>query len=69
VGENFGVSVALEVVAVALEFAPEFVVVLDDPVVNNRHFSGTVRVRVRVRVRGRTVRTPSGVADPDATAA
>ncbi len=68
-GDDFGVGVALEAVSAVFEFATQFGVVLDDPVVDDRNFSGAVRVGMSVRIRGRSVRTPSSVADSDAASA
>jgi hypothetical protein len=65
VRHDFGVGVAVELVAAVGEFGPQLVVVLDDAVVDDRHLARAVGVRVGVRVAGRAVGAPAGVADAD----
>jgi len=47
------------------EFVTQGLVVLDDPVVDNRDIAGTVLMQVGVLVGRRTMRATAGVADAD----
>jgi len=62
-GNDLGV--ATEVVALAFELCAEFVVVLDDAVVDDRDLVGAVRVGMGVGVRRLAMRAPACVADAD----
>ena len=55
---NFGIRLRLEFIAVFLEVLPEFLVVLDDSVVDDRK-RRTGHVRVRVRFTWCSVRRPA----------
>ena len=62
-GQDLGVGLRLEVVAVGDEAVGELDVVLDDPVVHQGQLAVAVRVGVGVGLRRSAVRGPPGVAD------
>ncbi len=70
VGDDLGVGLALEVVALGLQLGAQFVMVFDDAVVHQRHARLAVRaggeMRVRVVHLGRAMRGPAGVGDAGA---
>ena len=63
VGEHFGVGLAFERDALALQKSLKRRVVLDDAVVNDRDLAGSVLVRVRVGLARPAVRGPARVRD------
>ena len=65
VREHFGVGLALENVAEVDQAGTKRRVVLDDAVVDDRDFSGTVHMRVGVGVRGTPVGRPARVSHAD----
>ena len=64
VGDDFRIGLRLEFVPLGLQFEPEFVVVLDDPVVNDGNAACTVHVRMRIGFGWRAMSGPAGVPDP-----
>lgn len=60
-GNDFGIGLAREFVTLGLEFATEFVGIVERPVVHQGDASRGIRVRVGVLVRLSTVRRPTRV--------
>ena len=63
VGDDLAIGLALEHPAPGGEFGAQFLEVLDDAIVDNRHLAG--RVGVSVGGRRRAMRGPAGVRDAD----
>ena len=63
VGDDFGVGLGDELVALFFELALQIDVILDDSVVDDDDISGAVAVRVRVFLGGAAMRGPARVSD------
>jgi hypothetical protein len=66
VSNNLAVDVREEHVTCRLQRVLQFLPVFDDSVVHDIHRTRAVGVRMRVALRDTSVRSPAGVADPDA---
>ena len=65
VGRDLGIGLGPERVSLGLQFRPQDIVVLDDPVVDESESLGAVRMRVSVLVRRCTVSGPPCMPYPE----